>query len=188
MKDEFHSLMKHTERGMISMANSGPNSNGSQFFITYRETPHLDDLHSVFGRLVGGMNVLNRMEEVETDEKDRPKRPIRIEQIVVYENPFNAPLPHEQKEIDKKKTKEMEKKESEKGLWWTDPKYGNDKTAGEKMGVGRYLPKDMDFGKKKGALGLPQPKHGSSKSLKKPQTSVFRFRDFKLAAKDAEKT
>lgn len=53
------------------MANQGPNTNRSQFFITYRACTHLDNVHTVFGKLVGGLDVLSKMEAVETDKKDR---------------------------------------------------------------------------------------------------------------------
>lgn len=53
------------------MANTGPNTNRSQFFITYRSCPHLDNVHCVFGKIVGGLDVLSKMEAVEVDKKDR---------------------------------------------------------------------------------------------------------------------
>ncbi len=71
-------------RGALAMANSGPNTNGSQFFIvTVDEAPWLDGKHTVFGRVTDGMDVVDRLEAVETDARDRPVEPVGIESISI---------------------------------------------------------------------------------------------------------
>ncbi|CAL8335505.1 unnamed protein product [Merluccius merluccius] len=82
-EDELHSELKFTGAGILAMANAGPNTNGSQFFLTLTATQWLDGKHTIFGRVHQGMGVVNRIGMVETNTQDRPADDIKILRAVV---------------------------------------------------------------------------------------------------------
>lgn len=87
-EDELRPALRHNARGIVSMANKGPNTNGSQFFITFAAAPHLDGKNTVFGRVLAGMEVLDQLEKLEADKKGRPKEKVTIKNVTLHANPL----------------------------------------------------------------------------------------------------
>jgi len=132
--DEFHKELKHTGGGVLSMANSGPNTNGSQFFITYKSAHHLDGIHTIFGNLSGGKEVLKILENIETDDEEKPKENITILRTIVYFNP----LSREELKKDEEERNEADQREKNREIvanLFNNPTPINDSTTG----VGKYL-------------------------------------------------
>ncbi|KAL8670967.1 MAG: hypothetical protein Q9168_004515 [Polycauliona sp. 1 TL-2023] len=157
-EDEFEGPLsaKFDKRGMLALANKGKDTNGSQFFITYRGTPHLVRKHTVFGLVVldddnhASETALKELEKVECDEKSRPKTEVRIKEINVLVDPFERFLSDkrekENEEMEKEAIRKMGGAEDER-VTWTGKRVrldGSSEGAGRDGsdgagGVGRYL-------------------------------------------------
>ncbi|KAF8167788.1 cyclophilin-like domain-containing protein [Crassisporium funariophilum] len=140
----------HDSRGILAMANKGANSNGSQFYLTFKEAKHLDKKHTVFGKLVGGEDVLDALEKLPIKPgTERPAKTVRITEVIIYQDPFEeykkrlANKLAKRAEGDKTGGSAVEQKKKD-DVNWFGVKVGSEKTAlnlGEKGsgGVGKYL-------------------------------------------------
>ncbi|CAN6698221.1 unnamed protein product [Malus baccata var. baccata] len=136
--DEVNSKLLHSGRGVVSMANSGPHTNGSQFFILYKSANHLNYKHTVFGGVVGGLTTLAAMEKVPIDDNDRPLEEIKITSVTIFVNPYTEP-DEEEEEKAKAQEKAQDEDNDKVGSWYSNPGTGTESGPGGGGGVGKYL-------------------------------------------------
>lgn len=110
--DEFVDTLQFTGKGQLAMANAGPATNGSQFFITLRETPHLNNRHTIFGEIVKGQEVIDALGVIETDDSDKPLNDVIIEKVNIIKK-GNVKVPYF---TDEMKRLENERKEREEKI------------------------------------------------------------------------
>ncbi|CAI2172200.1 3965_t:CDS:10 [Funneliformis geosporum] len=144
--DELKRNLSHNERGLMSMANKGKNTNSSQFFFTFRPCTHLDNKHTIFGKIVGGKEILDKMELVPTDESDRPLQEIKIIEVAIFINPYEEYKKKLEKKLSRQdefaERKPREKTEKDTTTWFgtkltsTGAKESNSNISGD---VGKYL-------------------------------------------------
>ncbi|KAK4505323.1 hypothetical protein PRZ48_003286 [Zasmidium cellare] len=143
--DEFEGPLTHDSRGVMSMANKGKDTNTSQFFILYRAAAHLNRKHTIFGRVVDGLDTLDRLEKVPVDDKSRPTEDCVIEDIAVLIDPFEDFLKQRSEQEAEEARKEQLRREGgaedEKTTWTGKRIRANGKVedTGEAAGVGKYL-------------------------------------------------
>ncbi|CAA0412706.1 unnamed protein product [Arabidopsis thaliana] len=178
-KDEPNSKLLHSGRGVVSMANSGPHTNGSQFFVLYKSATHLNYKHTVFGGVVGGLATLAAMENVPVDESDRPLEEIKIIEASVFVNPYTELDEEEEKE--KAEKEKNEDKDIEKiGSWYSNPGSGTTEAGAGGGGVGKYLKAMSSTATKdtKGSLASDISTIGVSKKRKTTASASTGFKDF----------
>ena len=145
-QDEFDGPLTHDSRGIVSMANKGKNTNSSQFFITYRPAKHLDRKHTIFGKVVGGMDTLTRLENIDVSDTDkRPLDDIIMEDVVVFVDPFDE-FQQQKRQMDEAEKEREELMRTggaeDNKVTWTGKRIRGDGKGEEDDGtggVGKYL-------------------------------------------------
>lgn len=153
-KDEFHPDLKHDKPGILSMANYGPKTNGSQFFIAEIPRPGLDNKHSVFGELIIGLNILDSISRVKTDKTNRPLKDVVIKTLNIIRKGkkaknFDAPKVFENHFIEEKRFQKEKKKKEEAILKSTIEKFENQKAKAVSLESGlQYYISEKGTGEK----------------------------------------
>ncbi|XP_012274913.1 peptidyl-prolyl cis-trans isomerase-like 2 [Orussus abietinus] len=166
-EDEFKPNLIHQGRGVLSMANSGPNTNGSQFFITYRSCRHLDRKHTVFGKIVGGFETLNAIEKIEVDNKDRPIEDIIVQRAEVFVDPFQEA--DEQLATDRAAEAE---RLSEEAIKKNSKNKKSDSLKVYRPGVGKYINLNKEEGKHQ------KDEANNDVPVKRKKNSAYSFGNF----------
>ncbi|KAK5684101.1 cyclophilin peptidyl-prolyl cis-trans isomerase Cyp8 [Elasticomyces elasticus] len=144
--DEFEGPLTHDARGVVSMANKGKDTNTSQFFVIYRAAKHLDRKHTIFGRVIEGLDTtLKTIENLEVDDKSRPLEECRIEDVVIYVDPFEEFLKQRTETEAAEAKAEQLKKEGgaeDERVTWTGKRVRADGKVEQSegtSGVGKYM-------------------------------------------------
>ncbi|THV07668.1 cyclophilin-like protein [Dendrothele bispora CBS 962.96] len=142
---------KHDSRGVVAMANKGAGTNGSQWYVSFKATPHLDRKHTVFGKLVGGEDVLDALENLpRKDGTERPAKSVKITEVIIYQDPFEEYKTRLAKKLAKRAEaqngpKATPEKRQGDDMNWFGIKVGSDtpstatSSVGVGSGVGKYL-------------------------------------------------